>query len=88
MAKELLNYRESRMTITNGYILGAAVVTVDEVRGRVVEPSKTVFDDEEAAAINADSQVKPLFKAKLIAWGETATSEEAPAPAPAEPKKK
>lgn len=85
MAKELLNFRESRMTITNGYILGAAVVTVDEVRGRVVEPSKTVFDDEEIAAINADSQVKPLFKAKLIAWGEAAAPAAEPA---ADPKKK
>lgn len=84
--KELLNFRESRMTITNGIVLGPAEVTNDEVRGRLVAPSRTLCTDAEVAAINSDTQAKHLFDCKFLGWGE-AVSEEAPAvPAPA-PKK-
>jgi hypothetical protein len=86
--KELLNYRESRMTITNGIVLGPAEVTNDEVRGRLVAPSRTLCTDAEVAAINSDAQVKHLFEVKLLGWGEVVSDEEPAAPAPADQKKK
>jgi hypothetical protein len=84
--KELLNYRESRMTITNGIVLGPAEVTNDEVRGRLVAPSRTLCTDAEVSAINGDTQVKHLFDCKLLGWGEVVPEEAPAAPAPA-PKK-
>lgn len=87
--KELLNYRESRMTITNGIVLGPAEVTNDETRGRLVSPSRTLCTDAEVKAINEDAQAKHLFDVKILGWGETVSEEEPSATAPAaDPKKK
>lgn len=81
--KELLNYRESRMTITSGIVLGPAEVTNDEARGRMVAPSRTLCTDAEVELIKNDSQAKHLFDAKILGWGETVNEEEVAAPAPA-----
>ncbi len=96
MGKYLINHRESRLTITNGYVVLPAESKKDESRGGVVviTPTKTAYSDADVKLISEDKAVKPLFDARdprILEWGdsfpEEPSAEEASLSKKSEPEK-